>query len=99
MKVKVSKVFAKAVNEIAEKYGKRFHAEVRTRGVRPYENWCDADYNWDTDEVRELVVTYPAEYYACPRYVRTDELLAEFNRRAVKTWAEFEQMIVDMFEI
>ena len=99
MKVKVSKVFAKAVNEIAEKYGKRFHAEVRTRGVRPYENFCDADFNWETDEVRELVVTYPAEYYACPRYVRTDELLAEFNRRGVKAWEQFERMIVDMFEI
>ena len=99
MKVKVSKVFAKAVNEIAEKYGKRFHAEVRKRKIGMWENFCDADFNWETDEVRELVVTYPAEYYACPRYVRTDELLAEFNRRGVKAWAEFEQMIVDMFEI
>lgn len=99
MKVKVSKVFAKAVNEIAEKYGKRFHAEVRTRQALDWENWCDADYNWTTNEVRELVVTYPSEYYACEKRWRTDQILAEFNRRAVKTWEQFERMIVDMFEI
>lgn len=99
MQVKVSKVFAKFVNEVADEFGKEFHAEVRTRKLRPYENWCDADYNWATDEVRELVVTYPYEYYACPKYVRTDELIAEFNRRGEKTWDGLKRMVVDMFEI
>ena len=99
MQVKVSKVFAKAVNEIAEKYGKRFHAELRTRQARDWENWCEQDYDWSTNEVRELVVTYPAEYYACEKCWRTDQILAEFNRRGVKTWEQFERMIVDMFEI
>ena len=84
---------------IAAKYGKRFHAEVRKRKIGMWENFCDADFNWETDEVRELVVSYPSEYYACEQVFRTDQILAEFNRRAVKTWEQFERMIVDMFEI
>lgn len=99
MKVKVSKVFAKFVNETAKEFGKKFRAEVQTRQLRPYENWCDEDYNWTTNEVRELVVTYPYEYYACPKVVRTDELVAEFNRRGVKSWDGLKRMVIDMFEI
>lgn len=99
MQVKVSKVFAKFVNETAKEFGKQFYAQVRTRPLRPYENWCDDDYDWDTNEVRELVVTYPDEYYACPRFVRTDEIVAEFNRRGVKDWDGLKRMVVDMFEI
>lgn len=99
MKIKVSKVFAKFVNEVAEEFGKKFHAEVVTRRLRPYENWCDDDYNWETGLVRELVVTYPPAYYACPRIVRTDELVAEFNSRGVKTWDGLKRMVVDMFEV
>lgn len=99
MKVKVSKVFAKAVNEIAAKYGKRFHAEVRTRRVRvcEYVDWIDMDAN--TGGVRELVVSYPSEYYACEQCFKTSDLLREFRRQGVKTWEQFERMIVDMFEI
>ena len=99
MQVKVSKVFAKTANEIAEKYGKQFHAEVRKRKLRDYENFCDSDYDWEKNEVRELVVTYPIEFYACPNVYRTDEIVAEFNRRGVRSWEQFERMIIDMFEI
>lgn len=99
MQVKVSKVFAKAVNEIADKYGKRFHAEVRTRKIGMWDGFCDADFNWETGMVRELVISYPPEYYACEKRFRTDQILAEFNRRGVKAWEQFERMIVDMFEI
>ena len=99
MRIKVSKVFAKAVNEIAEKYGKQFHAHVRSRQLRQHENWCDADFNWDTNEVRELVVSYPSDYYACEQVFSTDEILAEYNRRNVRTWEQFEKMIIDLFEI
>lgn len=99
MKVKVSKVFAKACNEIAEKYGKRFYAEVRTRRVRvcEYVDWCDMDAN--TGGVRELVVSYPSEYYACEQCFKTSDLLREFRRQGVKTWEQFERMIIDLFEI
>lgn len=99
MKIQVSKVFAAFVNETAKERGVSLEASIRKRQLRPYENLCDQDYNWDTNEVREMVISYPAEYYACERVVRTDELVAEFNWRHVKTWEQLKDMVIDMFQI
>ena len=104
MKIKVSKVFAKFVNETAKMSGKDFHANVVAlstsaagwHGLDPYD---EIDYNYETGKIMALCITYPADYYACPVYMSTRRLCAEFRRRGIKTVEQLRAMIVDMFEI
>ena len=96
MIVKVSKRFAKFINDTAKKFRKEFHADV----VEVRELWGDdADYNWETGMYKKIRLTYPSDYYACPQYLSTKYLNEEFRRRGVRTCEELEEMIVDLCEI
>ncbi len=106
MKVQVSKVFAKFINDTAKKLGFKAHAEVVAlrssaypfcTGDATWEGECD--YDWKTGTFRVIEVSYPSEYYACSKYVTTRQLNEEFRRRGVKTAKDLESMVRDMFEI
>ena len=105
MKVKVSKVFADFINKTVK--------DVEARVVKMSENqyrmnlggfavW-DAeefgDYDWQTGEYKAIVVVYPYDYYACPRYISTKELTKEFKRRGVRDAEGLKEMVKDMIMI
>lgn len=105
MKIKVSKVFAKFVNETAKEAGKQFTAKVIGMSANEYACHCGlwsdpyADYNARTGKFDVLAVYYPGEFYACPRYVGTEELTNEVRRARVDNFEDLARLIVDMFEI
>lgn len=35
----------------------------------------ESDFNWETRVFRVIRVVYPSEYYACPKYLTTKDLL------------------------
>ena len=105
MKIAATKVFADFVNKTAAETGKRFHAYPVKLSEREYnflagDSW-DAVYYGDFigGAFRAICITYPANYYACSRYVSTKELCNEFRRRGVRDVAGLREMIVDLFEI
>lgn len=97
MIIKVSKVFANYVNKVAKAAGKQFHAEVVQ--MLPGWDFDESDYDWSTGTVKSLQVSYPYEYYACPKYASTRDLNKEFRRRGVSNEHDLIEMIIDLFEI
>ncbi len=109
MKVKVSKVFAKFINDTAKELGFKCEAQVVTMSERGYrlnvglDAALDAedngDYDWAEDEYKVIKVLYPEEYYAMPTYLTTASLTKEFRRRGVTNADELKQMVRSMCEI
>ena len=105
MKIQVSKTFAKFINETASEKGVKLTASVIEVSPSAYGFYVgdpylnDYDYNWTKDVYKALYIEYPAEYHACPRYVTTRELNAEFTRLGVTDVDGLKAMIVDMLAI
>ena len=105
MKIQVSRPFAKFINETVNEMGVKLTASVVEISPRAYGFYVgdtclnDYDYNWKKDVFKALIIEYPAEYHACPRYVTTRELNAEFTRLRVKDANDLKNMIVDMLAI
>lgn len=105
MIVKVSKVFAKFMNQTAAEMGLNFRASVveMSEPVYNYQvgnitgKW--SDYNDKTDKFKAIMVEYPAHYYACPLFFSTSRLNILFNRYAVETYEDLKSMIRDICEI
>lgn len=53
-----------------------------TTGVDPFDAYDFGDYNYKTGFYRALCVEYPANYYACNRYISTYELQKTAKRYA-----------------
>lgn len=106
MNIKVSKVFAKFINDTAKEMGFEAHAEVVALRSSAYtfatgnDMWYgDCDYDWKTDTYRVIEVSYPWDFYATRRFLTTYELVNEFRKRGVKTVDELKEMLKDMLEI
>lgn len=109
MKVKVSKVFAKFINDTAKELGFKCEASVVTMSERGYrlnvglDAMLDAqdtgDYDWAEDEYKVIRVAYPEEYYSMPTYLTTASLTKEFHSRRVTNADELKQMIKSICEI
>lgn len=106
MNIKVSKVFAKFINDTAKEMGFEAHAEVVALRSSAYtfatgnDMWSgDCDYDWKTDTYRVIEVSYPWDFYATRRFLTTYELVNEFRKRGVKTVDELKAMLRDMLEI
>ena len=105
MIVKVSKVFAKFMNQTAAEMGLNFHASVveMSEPVYNYQvgnitgKW--SDYNDKTDKFKAIMVEYPAACYACPLFFSTSRLNTLFNRYAVETYEDLKNMIREVCEI
>ena len=106
MKIKVSKVFAKFINDTAKQLGFKCEASVVTMGERGYRlnvgDLFDAedygDYDWVTGEYKAIRIVYPSNYYAMARYLTTAQLSREFQRRGVTTPDALREMLRDMCE-
>lgn len=113
MKIQVSKTMAAFINKMA-KAGELHidHAEMKWFSERGYTlnlgtmALLDAEeYNdWDFDDEGDykykcIMVCYPYNYYAMPRYITTAELTKEAKRRNVKTEQELKEMLKEMIEI
>ena len=109
MKIKVSKVFAKFINDTAKELGFKVKAKVMTMDFRQYlyfvgeEAMFDAeqtgDRDWLTGDYKVIQLIYPEDYYACPHYLTTAQLSREFQRRGVTTADELREMLRDMCEV
>lgn len=106
MIVKVSKVFAKFINETAKAMDFKAYATVVAVRSSAYEfvtgtSLWDAgeDYDHMTGTCRVIEVSYPEEYYACRKFLTTYELNREFRRRNVKSVSDLQLMLKDMLEV
>ena len=105
MNIQVSKVFADFINKTVP----NVEASVRKMSENEYRMHVGSlavclaaqygDYDWQTDKYKAIVVLYPDDHYACPRYITTKELHEEFKRRGVKDAEGLKSMIKDMIEI
>lgn len=105
MKIKTSKVFAKALQEQLKKSSLRYTVEqvkmppAHFRAfVDVYDFNHDNDYNFNDNCFTVLKVTYPADYYACPQYLTTNDLIKVF-RKSDKTFNGFFSDLVQEIEI
>lgn len=105
MIIKVSKVFAKFINETANARGFSAFAEVVEIPESKYNFFvgygCASwdDFNYKTGCYKALRVSYPGDYYASPVYFTTQQLNREFNARAVCTVDDLRDMLQDLIEI
>lgn len=91
MKVKVSNPMYKAIKNALPSY------KITLEKLTPeqYERNIDfdlfrntSDYSYKTGLFSVIKITYPAEYYAMPRYITTRDLTAVF-RNSDKTFTSF----------
>ena len=109
MNIKVSKVFAKFINNTAKEMGFKCEAEVVTlsenqmRMFMGTEGMFDADdygdYDWEQCKYKAIRVVYPDDYYACPLFIGTGMLLREWRRIGGKTEQDLKDMLREMIEI
>lgn len=105
MIIKVSKVFARFINETAKAHDLKFRASVVEFSdnlyncfVGPY--WSSyRDYNARTGKFKAICVEYPPEYYAPLFYLSTHELNRLCNVNGVETADDLKALIVDEFSI
>lgn len=111
MKIRVSKVFANYLNKLAKQGVLNMeHAEVRTFSESCYSlhvgEPMDADYydDFDYDDdgnllYKAIVVTYPYEFHALPKYLTTELLTTTYNWRKVGNEEELIEMLKDLINI
>ena len=108
MKIQVSKVFANFINKTAKELNFSVTAEVVTVSRDYYViNVCYdlfgaldyGDYDVTTGKVKAIMLTYPEEFYACPRFLTTKELNKEFERDGVKDLEGLKKMVRNICEI
>ena len=108
MNVKVSKAFAKFINETAKELKFSVTAKVVEMNRRMYGFHVDTnifhaidynDYNINNGMFRAIVLSYPDNYCACNRYLTTYELTQSFRRENVKTVEQLQNMIKNLCEI
>ena len=105
MKIKTSKAFAKELQAQLKKASLRYTVEqvkMRPQHFRLFVDVNDFihdnDYNFNDDCFTVLKVTYPTEYYACPQYLTTNDLIKVF-RKSDKTFNGFFNDLVQAIEI
>lgn len=100
MKIKVSKVMAKYISAMKQEL-KIDSADVVTMSGRQYrmnggDDWDNTDYDCETGRYKMLRITYPANFFACARYITTSELVKEFSRLTDKSEVGFREMLKSM---
>ena len=105
MQIKVSKVFANFINEVAKENNAKFHAEVIEMSERIYLYYVGnisgswPDYNAKTGKYKVIQISYPYEYHAATIQLSTSRLHTLYYRHNVKTVDDLKQMILDICEI
>lgn len=109
MKIKVSKAMANFINKSSKVWGFKGVASVVEMTERGYalnlgscavwDAEMTGDYDYNTGMFKAIKILYPEEYYACPKYISTQNLTDELRRRGVKDEEGLAKMIRDMIEI
>lgn len=108
MKVAVTRVFAKFINETANIMGFECEASVVHipdshygffTGNSLFDSMFFGDYDADKRSSRVIKVVYHDDYYACPKYLTTKELQEEFVRHEVRTADGLRKMLRELLEI
>ena len=105
MQIKVSKVFTNFINETAQKMGFEASAQVVEYTEQQYTNFVNiwgpnwTDYNPATGKFKVIVISYPANFFACSTYITTAELVHEFKKRNIQTFDQLREMVRDLCEI
>lgn len=93
MKVRVSKTMAKTLDKAISEY-KIIWVEMTPREYDIYVGGLCGYY----DSYRAIKVIYPDSYYACPRYITTEDLAKAF-KSSNGTLDSFIEQVKDMIEI
>ena len=105
MKITTSKTFTKYLNQEAKKRNipyRFYHEKMSERSfawyvsMTPENHMIDFDYNEDV--FKTIRVEYPADYYACDRYLTTKDLNRCFSR-SDKTADSFMDELFEEIEI
>jgi len=111
MKIQVSKTMVNFINKMNKNNELHIdHAELKWFHERGYvlnvSDALDAEQHGDMDFDDEgnyiykcIMIVYPDNYYAMPRYISTCELSKEMKRRNVTTEEELKEMLKQMIEI
>lgn len=103
MQVKVSKTFAKYVNQFVQETGLAEEAAYREVSPINYPGGArEAVFNGDTTpkgKCKVIEVFYKASDYACPTTLTTGYLISESHRRNIKTEADLKEMLEDLIAI
>lgn len=110
MKLKCTKVFANMLNKWREEL-RIESAELVTMPIEKYrinvsydvdaaEDYGDTDYDDEGRMIAKAIrIDYPLEYYACPRFLTTKELVSEWRRMKGQTMDDLKRIIKNMIEI
>ena len=108
MKIKVSKAFAKFINDTAKELGFEVFAKVVELSTNQYKINVDydlfraydyGDFNSAKGTYKALCLSYPESYYSCGQYLSTYELNQEFKRMGVSDLIGLKKMIRELCEI
>lgn len=108
MKIQVSKVFAKFINDTAKELGFEVYAKVVELSRNSYMWNVDSDlframdygdYNYGRDTAKAIMLTYPENYYAMPQYLTSYSLNKEFKRCGVSDIEGLKAMVKNMCAI
>lgn len=105
MKVKATKKMATYLQEQAEKQNKGFEFAFEKLTIDEFKWYCDisyynheADFDEATNKFNVIRVIYPANCYACDRYLTTRYLMRLF-RESDGTAEDFAQKVFEEIEI
>ena len=108
MKIKVSKTFAKFINDTAKELNFKVSAKVVELSENMYRLHVDCDlfraldygdFDICTRTGKAIMLVYPENYFACANYLTTYELNQEFKRYNVSSLEDLKSMIKNMCEI
>ena len=101
MIVKVSNPMKKLINDLSDS----FKCELVKMSIKAYEYRVDYnalehenDYNYETLQFKALRIAYKSEFYACDRYLTTNDLVRIF-RNSDKTYEGFKSELLECLEI
>lgn len=104
MKVKVTNVMVRFLN--AHLSGKNYTFYLEKLTPEQYERYVDYDlfkhendFNIKTSKLNVIRVVYPEEFYACDRYLTTNDLIKCFHNCKQKTASEFINKVFYSIEI
>ena len=106
MRVSATKTMARELNKAGKKAGVPYRFEHITMDTNAYKWNVDydvfraydyGDYDISTGKMRAIMVVYPSEYYAVPRYLTTYELHGLYKNG--DTLESFMDRVLDSVEI
>ena len=86
MDTKVSVAMEKAINSYFKENGIEYNAEYLLLTPRTYDlyvgnsDYNEEDFDVEKEMMRTIVIYYPSEMYAIPKYLTTNELTGIYRR-------------------